>query len=74
MDDLVNAANKVEIEHVFLPDLLMNDTILFRAGDVEMVGAVTNTEFDLDPQALVKTKLRSVLSGEEPDEEGADDS
>ena len=70
----MNAANKVEIEHVFLPDLLMNDTILFRAGDVEMVGAVTNTEFDLDPQALVKTKLRSVLSGEEPDEgeEGGD--
>lgn len=75
LDDLVNAANKVEIEHVFLPDLLMNDTILFRAGDVEMTGAVTNTEFDLDPQAMVKTKLRSVLSGEEPDEEeGADDS
>ena len=75
LDDLVNAANKVEIEHVFLPDLLMNDTILFRAGDVEMIGAVTNTEFDLDPQAMVKTKLRSVLSGEEPDEdEGADDS
>ena len=74
LDDLVNAANKVEIEHVFLPDLLMNDTILFRAGDVEMVGAVTNTEFDLDPQAMVKTKLRSVLSGEEPDdtEEGGD--
>ena len=75
LDELVNAANKVEIEHVFLPDLLMNDTILFRAGDVEMTGAVTNTEFDLDPQAMVKTKLRSVLSGEEPDEdEGADDS
>ena len=75
LDELVNAANKVEIEHVFLPDLLMNDTILFRAGDVEMIGAVTNTEFDLDPQAMVKTKLRSVLSGEEPDEdEGADDS
>ena len=75
LDDLVNASNKVEIEHVFLPDLLMNETILFRAGDVEMTGAVTNTEFDLDPQAMVKTKLRSVLSGEEPDEEeGADDS
>src|SRR5699024_8641371 len=75
LDDLVNASNKVEIEHVFMPDLMMNETILFRAGDVEMTGAVTNTEFDLDPQAMVKTKLRSVLSGEEPDEEeGADDS
>lgn len=69
MDELVNAANKVEIKHVFLPDLLMNETILFRAGDVEMTAAVTNTEFDLDPQAMVSTKLRSVLSGEEPDEE-----
>lgn len=74
LDELANAANKVEIEHVFLPDLLMNDTILFRAGDVEMTGAVTNTEFDLDPQAMVKTKLRSVLSGEEPDEGGEEGS
>lgn len=73
MEELVNAANKAEIEHVFLPKLAMNDTILFKAGDVEMTAAVTNIEFDLDPQAMVSTKLRSVLSGEEPDDEEEQD-
>lgn len=73
LDLSVNVANKVEIQHVFLPDLLMNEVIMFVAGDVDIIGTVTNTEFDLNPQAMVKTKLRSVLSGEEPDENGEDD-
>lgn len=54
---------KLDVEHVYLPKLLVNSVIGFSAGDLQgILTSVSNTEVTLDPTATVKTTLKKVVS------------
>lgn len=61
LDERQNVSEKVEISHVFLPDVLVNAVVKFKAGDVNMRASVQNTEIPLDPLELCKSTLKGVV-------------
>ena len=59
-------ASKIEVEHAFLPELLINSSVRFdyTQDDVNlsMLCTVQNTKIPLDPTALCRSTLREVVS------------
>ena len=61
LEERQNVSEKVEVSHVFLPDVLINAVVQFKAGDVNMRASVQNTEVPLDPLELCKSTLKGVV-------------
>lgn len=65
LDAREQVASKMEIEHVFLADMLVNSVIRFSAGDQQNVLAtVTNIKVPLDPLALTASNIREVAAND----------
>ena len=59
-------SSKVEVEHAYLPDLLINGAVRFRYSQpgsegMDMLMTVQNTSIPFDPTALCKSTLREVV-------------
>jgi hypothetical protein len=63
LDVAQSVTSKMNVEHVYLPGLLVNSVVNFSAGKLGYILAtVSKTEIPLDPLKLVKTTLRKVVS------------
>lgn len=60
--DATAVASKLEVDHLFLPDLVINTTVRARnpRAGIDQLFAVTNTSVPFDPLGLCSTKLQEV--------------
>lgn len=60
---LTNVNTTITVDHIYLPDLLVNRTVRFVNPDagLDMLCVITNTNLPLDPMALCKTELREAV-------------
>jgi hypothetical protein len=60
---LTNVNTAIKVDHLYLPDLLVNRTVKFRNpdADLDMLCIVAGTNLPFDPTALCTTNLREAV-------------
>lgn len=74
LESATSVKSTMEIEHVLIPDVTINEAVNFSAGNLDSIRAVVDTTtIPLDPEKLVQTKLAQATKAREKEEEHEDE-